>query len=149
MNQENEILDSNLIKNNVSLIYENASVIRRYCNGIIDAFIIFLFYFITIACIVIILPSLTYEAGAGIFFIDIVLYYFIFEYLYKGRTIGKIVTKTKVIDKEGNSPTSKQVLIRIFARFMPFEYFTILTREDNTALHDGASGTRVIKILKK
>lgn len=145
MNENNKILDEHLIDTN-NAKYENASVVKRFCIGFIDVIIIFLFYSVIIACLVKLFPSFSYEAAVGVLFISIVIYYFIFEFMFKGRTIGKFITKTKVVNKKGKSPTIKQVLTRIFCRFMPFEYFTILTRKDRTTLHDGASGTRVVKI---
>lgn len=150
MSEENEILDNDFISNN-NEIYENASIIRRYCNGFIDSFvIIFMFGFFTSIFFPVATINDDYQSKM-IFtmYFCIVLYYFIFEYLFKGRTIGKFITKTKVINKQGNPPTLLQVIKRILTRYMPLEYFTILTRKDRTTLHDGASGTRVIKISRK
>lgn len=149
MKQENEILDNVFISNN-NETYENASIIRRYCNGFIDSIvIIFIFSFFSAYFFPVATINDDYQSKM-IFtmYFCIVLYYFIFEYFFKGRTIGKLITKTKVINKQGNPPTLLQVRKRVLIRYMPLEFFTILTRKDRTTLHDGASGTRVIKIKK-
>jgi uncharacterized RDD family membrane protein YckC len=38
-------------------------------------------------------------------------YYFLLEHFY-GQTIGKMVTKTKVVDKNGNKPTIGRLILR-------------------------------------
>ena len=149
MSQKNEILDDDIISKD-SRTFENASIIRRYCIGFIDVIVMFIIFGITTD---IFLPvaniKMDYQNTVVItMYFVIILYYFVFEYFFKGRTVGKFIMKTKVINKIGNPPTLKQVFIRIVARYMPFEYLTILTRKDRIALHDSASGTRVIKIKK-
>ena len=52
------------------------------------------------------------------------LYYFLFEYFGKGRTIGKLITRTQVKRTDGGSLTVKDVLIRTIVRFVPFEAFS-------------------------
>ncbi|MDR2823816.1 MAG: RDD family protein, partial [Prevotellaceae bacterium] len=51
----------------------------------------------------------------------IVIYYFVLEMLLKGRTIGKLITGTKVVSKWGEEPTSKDYLIRTISRLVPFD----------------------------
>lgn len=149
MSQKKEILDDDFIVVD-NHIFENASIIRRCCIGLVDVFVIFIIFGISID---ILIPVAKINKNEGTIettlYSVIILYYVVFEYFFKGRTIGKFITKTKVINKEGNPPALKQVFIRIFARYLPFEYLTILTRKDRTTLHDGASVTRVIKIKKK
>jgi uncharacterized RDD family membrane protein YckC len=145
---ENEILDDDLIVNENITIHENASIIGRFLNGFIDSVFI---YIIIVPFYIFILKNYSKNEQTDIIFLAFcsnLLYYLLFEYFLKGKTIGKFITKTKVINKNGGSPSIKQVLIRILVRYMPFEFLTILTRKDKTALHDGASGTRVIKIIK-
>lgn len=149
MAQENEILDEQLIDNIQA--YENASVVRRYCNGFIDVFFILVIHSLVTSFL---LPAVSFlnkidDYQTKLIFTmysTIVFYYLFFEFILKGRTIGKIITKTKVINRVGNPPSIKEVFIRTIVRYMPFEFLTILTRNNKTALHDGASATRVIKI---
>lgn len=72
-----------------------------------------------------------------------VLYYFGFESAL-GRTPGKLVTGTKVVDENGNKPTLKMIFVRTLCRFIPFEAFSFLG--SNTGWHDTISKTRVVKV---
>ncbi|MGB4848612.1 MAG: RDD family protein [Saprospiraceae bacterium] len=69
-------------------------------------------------------------------------YYLLSEYNYQ-QTIGKLLTKTKVVSITGEQPTLKQIIFRTLARSIPFEYFSFLA--DVVGIHDVISKTRVIK----
>lgn len=71
------------------------------------------------------------------------LYYLISEAVF-GRTLGKLITGTKVIDSNGNKPSFQKILIRTFARLIPFEQFSFLAN-DARGWHDSLSGTWVVK----
>ena len=71
-------------------------------------------------------------------------YYFAFEY-FKGQTIGKIITKTKVVSLSGNSKTSFiQILWRTLMRFIPIDIFSYIFSVNG--LHDRISRTAIIKL---
>ncbi|KAA3635887.1 MAG: RDD family protein [Bacteroidetes bacterium] len=72
-------------------------------------------------------------------------YYILFEHLNNGRTIGKIVTRTKVVTQTGGSPTVDSLIGRSFARLIPFEAFSFLG-ERNNGWHDRLSKTMVIDL---
>ena len=72
----------------------------------------------------------------------VIAYYLIFEGLL-GRTPGKFVFGTAVVDEEGSSPSFKQVLGRTLARFIPFEAFSFLGKR---GWHDSLSGTHVVVV---
>ena len=44
------------------------------------------------------------------------IYIFSFEYFTKGRSIGKYITKTKVVSIDGTTPTQKDFFIRNISR---------------------------------
>ena len=67
-------------------------------------------------------------------------YYFLFEYFF-GKTPGKFLTKTRVVDRSGNKITLKALLIRSFCRIIPIDYFTFIFGE---GMHDILSKTQVI-----
>jgi uncharacterized RDD family membrane protein YckC len=71
------------------------------------------------------------------------LYYVPLESL-SGRTLGKLVTRTRVVDESGNPPAFGRVLGRTLLRLVPFEAFTFLGRT-GVGLHDSASRTRVVR----
>lgn len=76
-------------------------------------------------------------------FLTTTLYYFTLEKL-TGRTIGKLLTNTRVLSNNGKKPTAGQVLTRTLCRFIPFEAFTFIARKPQNGLHDGLANTIVI-----
>lgn len=72
-------------------------------------------------------------------------YYFFFE-VWLGRTPGKLVTGTKVVDENGENPDAKQILLRSLCRFIPFEAFSFLG-ETGRGLHDSIPKTYVVKCI--
>jgi uncharacterized RDD family membrane protein YckC len=73
-------------------------------------------------------------------------YYVACELLF-GCTLGKFVTRTRVVDESGNRPSFLQIVGRTFARLVPFEPFSCF---DNPPIgwHDRWSGTRVVRLSK-
>lgn len=64
---------------------------------------------------------------------------------FLGKTIGKYVTKTKVVNREGNRISFKEALIRSICRWMiPFEFLSLGLGADAKAWHDVISKTYVI-----
>ncbi|WP_224999370.1 RDD family protein [Cesiribacter sp. SM1] len=70
-------------------------------------------------------------------------YYIFFEYALNGRTIGKMITRTRVLDEKGGKPGFGQVVGRTFARMIPFEAFSFLG-DSSIGWHDSLPGTLVI-----
>ncbi len=68
-------------------------------------------------------------------------YYILTEFFFQ-RTLGKLLTGTKVVTKTGDKPTFGQILGRTLSRSIPFEYLSFLVSENG--IHDRLSGTRVI-----
>ena len=69
------------------------------------------------------------------------LYYFIFELSMK-QTIGKLVTKTFVVKKNGVNPSFVNILIRSCCRLIPIDSFSYLFGTER-GLHDVLSSTRL------
>ena len=70
-------------------------------------------------------------------------YYFLFE-LLSGRTIGKMITGTKVVDKASKEdPSFIQILLRTLSRLIPVDYISYLFRSNG--IHDYLSSTQLIK----
>ena len=76
--------------------------------------------------------------------VGLLVYYLLVE-VPTGRTVGKLVTKTVVVDEHGNKPSVGQLVTRSFSRIVPFEHFSFL---GNTARgwHDQWSDTYVIML---
>ena len=70
-------------------------------------------------------------------------YYLVMESTM-GRTVGKIVTGTKVVNEDGYEPSFNQILGRTFARIIPFEAVTFLGHETR-GWHDSMPNTYVVK----
>ena len=84
---------------------------------------------------------------------DIILYggafmmyvgYFILCEGFTGRTLGKLITGTKVVDGFGQKPSWGKVIGRSFARLIPFEPFSFLGSQTR-GWHDSMTGTYVVK----
>ncbi|WP_157805271.1 RDD family protein [Confluentibacter citreus] len=75
------------------------------------------------------------------------LLYFSTETLLKGRTLGKYITKTKVVLIDGTNPNALDYLKRSFSRVIPFEALSFLGAEGR-GWHDTISKTYVVDIQK-
>ena len=69
-------------------------------------------------------------------------YYLISEGLL-GGTIGKAITKTKVVDFNGEKPAFWRILIRTYSRFIPYEPLTFFSQK-RLGWHDKVSRTKVV-----
>ncbi|MGV3599299.1 MAG: RDD family protein [Bacteroidota bacterium] len=68
-------------------------------------------------------------------------YFFVFEFFF-GKTPAKFLTKTRVVDSSGLHPSAKKLIIRTFARAIPFNGFSFFF--STRGLHDTLSDTWVI-----
>ena len=87
-------------------------------------------------------PLLEGGIGQVIGIVAVCAYYIAFEAL-TGRTLGKLVTGTKVVSMDGRAPSFGQIVGRTLARFLPFEPFSFFG--SMPGWHDGLSRTRVIR----
>lgn len=60
-----------------------------------------------------------------------------------GRTIGKLITGTRVVTLEGTPPGYKTAFLRSLARLIPLEFLSIF-RDPPQAWHDRLPDTRVV-----
>ncbi len=139
-----------------------ASKGNRFANYIVDFIIILLvFYTIFFGGIFIYYSFAEDTSGVDNFLLDLentnpfldriftaivlAMLYFALEALTKGRSIGKYITKTKVVMEDGSSPTATDYLKRSFSRMIPFEPFSFLG-SDGRGWHDTISKTYVVDI---
>lgn len=73
-------------------------------------------------------------------------YYIILEY-FTGRTMGKLVTGTRVVNKEGGTTSFVQILGRTFSRLIPFEPLSFFG-STGRGWHDSFPNTYVIETRK-
>jgi uncharacterized RDD family membrane protein YckC len=83
--------------------------------------------------------------GQLIGLVEWVAYYVLFEGTL-GRTPGKFITGTRVVNNAGGKPSLGQILGRSFARLVPFEAFSFLGSRGGW--HDRWSHTRVVRIVR-
>ncbi|NER19038.1 RDD family protein [Spongiivirga citrea] len=82
--------------------------------------------------------------------ITYVLYFFVFwgfETLLQGRTIGKFITQTKVVDINGNVPNAGLIAKRTLSRIIPFDGFSYLG-EEGRGWHDTIPNLYVVDVKK-
>lgn len=73
-----------------------------------------------------------------------VVYYVGMESLFS-RSLGKLITGTKVLSEAGLKPSFLSIVGRSFARLVPFEAFSFLGER---GWHDSWSGTQVVDVRK-
>lgn len=69
-------------------------------------------------------------------------YYIFMEAKYQ-KTIGKFMTKTKIVNKNGTKPEVGNIVRRTFCRLIPFDRISFLFTQNG--IHDRFSDTTVIK----
>jgi uncharacterized RDD family membrane protein YckC/type II secretory pathway pseudopilin PulG len=119
-----------------------ATILRRLSNLIVDRIISQVIFFIIIIATTFCEKPLS--AILSCFAVVVYLgYYLIFESIWQ-RTPGKWITKTKVVDREGNKPSFLRIVGRSLARFIPFEAFSFLVSSYPMGWHDSLSKTLVV-----
>ncbi len=130
----------------------------RFVNTIVDTIISSLVIFVAAIAIVVVIGAVWGEAGVQFYLgsqffnsflrfaygiLISLFYYIVLESLF-GRTIGKLVTGTKVVNEFGGKASFGQILGRSFARMIPFEAFSFLG-STGRGWHDSLPKTYVIK----
>lgn len=134
-----------------------ASKEKRFINMVIDVIGYYIFTFI-VGVVFGLLALIGIEAplnliiqmdriGELIFGIVISLTYFVAFEVLTQKTLGKLVTKTKVVLEDGTKPTTQDVFLRSLCRLIPFEAFSFLG-EEGRGWHDSISNTYVVDEAK-
>jgi uncharacterized RDD family membrane protein YckC len=71
-------------------------------------------------------------------------YYIPMEYFF-GKTVGKIITKSKVVSSDGSRISFRTSVIRNLCRLIPFEFASLALGYDAKAWHDTLSNTCVVE----
>jgi uncharacterized RDD family membrane protein YckC len=120
----------------------------RFANLIIDYLAQFAISFVLGIVVVVI------GGEQGVAFLDgtpglvigipiLLAYYFVLE-ATTSRTLGKLITGTKVVNQDGGTPTLGQIVGRTFCRLIPFEAFSFLGTPPR-GWHDSIPKTIVVK----
>ena len=155
MSEENKILDGEFIPNwNKEIRYKYASTWKRLANFLVDLIFVCCIFFIVNLIYDLIIGSSYYGRKSNIY-VYLVLYfaYYSFaEFYFSGITLGKALTKTKVITINNSIPKLQKIVIRSFARLIPLDHLSFLFGEENDShdysigWHDKISETRVIDL---
>jgi uncharacterized RDD family membrane protein YckC len=119
---------------------------RRFANSLLDTLCFFLVMFLLglVNAVVHLKFGVDPLASAGpVFGLGVsTCYYFLTEVL-TGKTPGKYLTRTRVVDETGGRAKPVQILLRSLYRLVPFDAFSFLS-EGRPGWHDRWSKTRVI-----
>ncbi len=81
----------------------------------------------------------------GFFLLIFPLTWTVIESASRGRSLGKVITRTVVVKTDNSRLTFKDVFIRSLCRLIPFEPISIFFNLENAMWHDKGSNTMVIK----
>ena len=114
---------------------------KRLLNFVIDITVIAILMEITFR----LENTLEYKTPIKTLRVIIVLggYYIPMEYFF-GKTVGKFITKSKVVNRDGTRISIKTSIIRYLCRWIPFEFISLALGNDAKAWHDVISETVVI-----
>lgn len=126
---------------------------QRFANFIVDSIVIRIAAIIINVGIMILIQQFapdineTNSVGYVLFllltsFSTYILFYTFLERLANGKTLGKLITKTRVVREDGQPLTWKDTLIRSLCRLVPFETFSALS---GYPWHDKWTKTIVVK----
>lgn len=124
--------------------YQTASQGRRFVNFLIDYILVI--RFIIPFSVGVMFP---YEDETTWYIFTLlftILYFFILE-TFTGKTLGKLITGTRVLNVLDEKPTAGQVIIRTLCRFIPFDAFSYLSKTP-VGWHDSISKTYVVEKVR-
>jgi len=82
-----------------------------------------------------------YTLSYMILIVNYLVYYTLCEKLFRGQTLGKLITGTKSLRTDGEELTFKDALLRSLCRLVPFEVFSGF----GVLWHDSWTNTMVVK----
>lgn len=119
---------------------------------LIDSAIIFIPSFLAVFVMALVLGEVFMRTIGNVLGFVVVTAYFVFFQSKNGQTPGKRIMKIKVVDLQGNTPSTKTLLLRealgktVSGIILGVGYFWAIWDRQKQALHDKISGTFVVKI---
>ncbi|WP_199118129.1 RDD family protein [Pedobacter sp. ASV28] len=129
--------------------YCSASLGKRLANYIIDLIAFYIIIFFAGFIMELAFPGIISAANInGLLdkLLTLCLYglvMFIIEMVFQGKSLGKLITGTKAVNRNGEIPTINQFLARNFIRAVPFNAFSALG-SPCSPWHDNWSDTIVV-----
>ena len=133
----------------INLEYCRASSGKRFANYIIDVIAVYIVMMFIGFITEIIFPGSISELKMGLIeerLIGIVFYgliMFSIETAFQGKSLGKLITGTRAINKDGNDISMVKSLLRNFIRAVPFNALSALGSPSNP-WHDSWLDTLVV-----
>ena len=133
--EEYKRIDSKKVGSSIRFVHLFVDTIAISLLTSIYVFVIGLFVDMTDQFVIVIFGNLILATG---FF----SYYIFMEAKYQ-KTLGKFITKTKVVTKNGATPKLGDIVVRTFCRLIPFDHISFLFTTNG--FHDRLSDTTLIK----
>ncbi len=121
--------------------YERSSAGKRLANYLIDLVLFYILLFVLGFVLALLSPSfrgilINESSGFGLFdrFITLLLYAVYMsavEALFHGKSLGKLITKTKAVNLDGSQITTAKAFERGFSRAVPFCVFSAFGNPSN------------------
>ncbi|NMB82308.1 MAG: tetratricopeptide repeat protein [Ignavibacteria bacterium] len=142
------INEANIIKKNLRENIVLANKNKRILNLVIDAILLqFIYFFLMDQYFSLQYEIILYKFSWGIIFILAYFFYYFVSEALTGRTIGKFITGTKVLCKDGTPLTIRKAFVRTLIRFVPFDPFTFWnSSSEPIGWHDSIPGTIVVSV---
>ena len=128
--------------------YRVASTGQRFSNMLLDS-VFFLVFAVLVGIVAGVLGVGEHLMGINdnLFGIILLTMYYLPQEAIFGRTLAKLITKTKVVGLNGEKVTFLKALGRTLCRFIPFEAFTFLGGNGQPhGIHDKLPKTKVITL---
>ncbi len=132
---------------------------QRFVNWLVDNLLMrfglsYLTGYLIALLLLEIAPDLLYEIAYGdraseflvayiVGIFNYLLYYTLCEKLFKGYTLGKLISGTRAIRQDGGELTFKDAFLRSLCRLVPFEVFSGF---NELTWHDQWTKTMVVKV---
>jgi len=112
----------------------------RFINFCIDSVV----YLILVLLLLTLLQSFYGKDTLKWLMISFYYFYYLLLELISGQTIGKMITKTKVVSTSGKKAKTFNIVLRTILRMIPFDFVSYLIYEKG--IHDHFSNTKLVKL---
>lgn len=133
--EKNQVVKSNAVGSEI-----------RFLNFIIDIIVLSFIAVISMFFIGLFIPSTNQTVISVVGYTTLlgsfIAYYSIMEIKFQ-KTVGKFITKTKVVKIDGDKPTGQDIIARTLFRLIPFDRLSFLFVKNG--FHDYLSKTKVIR----
>lgn len=134
--------------------FRESSKNKRFLNNLIDSIV---HYLLVIALSTIFGAGLGFSGNVEVLedentitifsyllsFLIYFLYFSVFEYYSKGKTVGKYITKSRALREDGSIMSFSECALRSICRFIPFDRLSFVGSD--RGWHDRFSKTMVVE----